>query len=436
MGDPSLSQFVPDRDLPRLSGSVHVDDPLVPAAPELEGDVLQLLDEPPVYQYVDAGQHPVRCLAPGIAAVMQQLVLQTEAGEAPDGLMGVLLPYLPQQGQQLPLVLRLEGLAAQHGQAVDKRLVQLGEDLRLRLIGKGLAVVEVPRLGLEAVGTVVGAAGDEQRHPHADPIGDITFFQLSVVHSSLLWQDHTRSLPINHEQSEKGGRLPAFFALSLQMQHAVLDLLRAALVPELGADIAAGAAGHVHLILIGVAALGALPDQLAVLLHDLDLTVPATDLAIVALGIQLGIDDVVVDELHDLQHRVQIVLHVRHLHIADGAAGGQMLELCLKLQLFERVDRLRHMDVVAVGDIALVSDALHHAEPLLQALGELVGGGLQRRAVQGEVDVVLGLPLLTGGVQRVHDLQGEGSGAGIGVGLAGHVLHALVKAGVAQRDGG
>ena len=26
-----------------------------------------------------------------------------------------------------------------------------------------------------------------------------------------------------------------------------------------------------------------------------------------------------------------------------------------------------------------------------------------------------GLPLLTGGVQRVHDLQGEGSGAGIGV---------------------
>ena len=46
----------------------------------------------------------------------------------------------------------------------------------------------------------------------------------------------------------------------LQVQDPVLDLLRAALIPELGADVAAGAAGHVHLILIGVAALGAFPD--------------------------------------------------------------------------------------------------------------------------------------------------------------------------------
>ena len=41
--------------------------------------------------------------------------------------------------------------------------------------------------------------------------------------------------------------------LFLQMQHAVLDLLRAALVPELGADITAGAAGDVQLVLVAVA---------------------------------------------------------------------------------------------------------------------------------------------------------------------------------------
>ena len=39
------------------------------------------------------------------------------------------------------------------------------------------------------------------------------------------------------------------------MQHAVADLLGAALVPVLGADVAAGAAGDVHLGLVGVAAL-------------------------------------------------------------------------------------------------------------------------------------------------------------------------------------
>ena len=158
------------------------------------------------------------------------------------------------------------------------------------------------------------------------------------------------------------------------MQHAVLDLLGAALVPELGPDIAAGAAGHVHLILIGVAALGAFPDELAVLLHDLNLAVPAADLAIVAFGVQLGVDDVVIDELHHLQHGGDVVLHVRNLHIADGAAGGQVLELGLEFQLGEGVDLLGDVHMIAVGDIALVGDALDDAEALLQALGELIGG--------------------------------------------------------------
>ena len=98
--------------------------------------------------------------------------------------MGVLLPYLPQQRQQLPLVPRLKGLSAQHRQAVDKGLVQFGEDLRLRLAGELFAVVEIPRLGLEAVRAVVGAAGHEQRHPHARTVGNITFFQFSVMHGT------------------------------------------------------------------------------------------------------------------------------------------------------------------------------------------------------------------------------------------------------------
>ena len=86
------------------------------------------------------------------------------------------------------------------------------------------------------------------------------------------------------------------------MQHAVADLLGAALVPELGADVAAGSSGHVHLVLVGVAALGADPYQLAVVLLDLDLAVIAADLTVVGLGVQLGVHDVVVDELHHLQN--------------------------------------------------------------------------------------------------------------------------------------
>ena len=141
---------------------------------------------------------------------------------------------------------------------------------------------------------------------------------------------------------------------NLQVQDPVTNFLGAALVPELGADVAAGTAGHIHLALVGVAALGASPDQLAVFLHDLDLAVPAADLAVVALGVQLGVDDVVVDELHHFQNGGDVVLHVGDFHVADGTAGGEVLELGLKFQLGEGVDLLRHVDVVAVGDLSLI----------------------------------------------------------------------------------
>ena len=49
------------------------------------------------------------------------------------------------------------------------------------------------------------------------------------------------------------------------MKYAVLDLLGTALVPELGTNIATGTTSNVHLGLVTVAAVWALPNQLAVL---------------------------------------------------------------------------------------------------------------------------------------------------------------------------
>ena len=141
------------------------------------------------------------------------------------------------------------------------------------------------------------------------------------------------------------------------MQHTVANFLRAALVPELGADIAAGAAGHIQLALVTVAALGAFPHQLAALFYDLDLTIIAAHLAIVALGVQLSIHDVFIDELDHIHGGIQIVLHIGHFHIADGAAGAQLLELALKSQLGKGINMLAHMHMVAVGDIVFIGDA-------------------------------------------------------------------------------
>ena len=220
------------------------------------------------------------------------------------------------------------------------------------------------------------------------------------------------------------------------MQHSILDLGGAALIPELGADVAAGAAGDIQLVLVAVVALGALPHQLAVLLYNLDLAIVAADLAVVTLGVQFGVHDVLIDELHDLDDGLEVVLHVGHLHIADGTARGQLLELALKLQLGEGIDLFRHMDMVGVRDIAAVGDAGHNAEALLQALGEFVGRGFQRRAVQAEINIVLALPLGAGIVHMLHDMQRKGLGGRVGVALAGHILAALIQARIAQTDRG
>ena len=62
------------------------------------------------------------------------------------------------------------------------------------------------------------------------------------------------------------------------------------------------------------------------------------------------------------------------------------------------------MNVIAVGDIALVGDALDNAETLLKALGELVCGRFKRRTVYSEADRRLLLPSVAGGVHVFHDV--------------------------------
>jgi hypothetical protein len=82
------------------------------------------------------------------------------------------------------------------------------------------------------------------------------------------------------------------------MQYTLFDFLRASLVPVLCADIAARSARDIHRGLITVAAVRAFPDKLSVIISlYLDLARVAALLAEVALRIEFGIHDVVVDVL-------------------------------------------------------------------------------------------------------------------------------------------
>ncbi len=127
-----------------------------------------------------------------------------------------------------------------------------------------------------------------------------------------------------------------------------------------------------------------------------------------------------------------------HFHIADGAARRQALELAFELQLGRTLDLFSDMHMVAIGDIALaVGDALTYAEPLLQALGKLIGGGIpggcrtaNNRYFSG------GFPLDALIVHVLHHTQGKGLCGGIGMALAGHIFAAFIQARIAQADGG
>ena len=217
------------------------------------------------------------------------------------------------------------------------------------------------------------------------------------------------------------------------MQNSRLDLLGLAHVPEVLPQVAAGAPGDVHLGLVGVVAHGALPLEILV---DLDLPVEAAALAVVALGVELGVLDVVVDEPDHVLEGLQVVAHVGDLHIGDTPAGGDPLELALEGELVEGVDVLPHVHVVAVGVVALVGDVGDGAEALLVDAGEAVAQGLGGGAVEGEADVGLCLPVVAGLAQAVHHLQSELGAARLGVADPLDQLGHFIQADIAQGDGG
>ena len=100
----------------------------------------------------------------------------------------------------------------------------------------------------------------------------------------------------------------------------------------------AGSPSHVQLVLVTVPTLGAFPDQLAAVLDNFDFAVETAHLAVVALGVQFGVHDVIIDELHQRQHSRDVALHVGNFHIADGAAGGEVLKFRLEAELLESVN--------------------------------------------------------------------------------------------------
>ena len=99
---------------------------------------------------------------------------------------------------------------------------------------------------------------------------------------------------------------------------------------------------------------------------------------------------------HNGQHGIDIILHIGHFHIADSAAGRQLLELSLKGKLIKGIDGLGYMNVVTVGNIIFVGNTRNDSKPGLKAFGELIGSGLQGSSVKAESNVGFLRPFFAG----------------------------------------
>ena len=171
-------------------------------------------------------------------------------------------------------------------------------------------------------------------------------------------------------------------AFRLQVQYSVSDFLGTALVPELGTDIATGTSCNVKHSLVAVATLGAFPDELAIVFDDLNFTIVSAAAAIIRLGVQFGVHDVIIDKLQNAHDCLEVILNVGNFDITDRAARRKLLKFALKFELGESVNLFGNMDMIAVGDITTVGDARDDSKALLEAAGKFIGRRLKGSAVQ------------------------------------------------------
>ena len=189
-------------------------------------------------------------------------------------------------------------------------------------------------------------------------------------------------------------------------------------------------------MLVAISAVWAFPNELSAIFDNLNFAVIAADLAIIRLGIQLCVHDIFIDELNNADNRRNVLRHVWRLNVADGTTGRKSLKLRLKTQLGEGVDGFAHIDVVGIRNVVMVGNLRHNAELGLECLSKFVGRRLQRRAVEGVVDILRFLPLRAFVVHFLHDGQSQRLTFLVCVAVSCKVVDRFIESGVTQGNCG
>ena len=162
---------------------------------------------------------------------------------------------------------------------------------------------------------------------------------------------------------------------------------------------------------------------------------PAGETGVLVAQVEFSIENRVVHVLHDVENRLDVVLHVRNLDVADRPALALRRILGLVRKLRECVYMLGDVIMIGIDDIVAIGDIRDDSVTTQQAAGELVCSVLHRRTVNRIADVLILLPLIAFCVQMVHDRHAELLAATGELILAGHVADGVGKPAVAEGDG-
>ena len=179
--------FPPDR-LASGEGLGDIQQALVGAAAEAQGDVMLGLNEAAIDQNIQQLQKFVGDFAPGGAGFPAGQLLPSVAGIAPDRFVRVECLEVADEGQKLPLIFRLHRLAAQQGQARDVVRLAGSKDFIPDGFIKRFAVSKVPSDLIEAAGTMMAAARDEHAGTDAGAVCDVIIFDGCVIHMRFFLQ--------------------------------------------------------------------------------------------------------------------------------------------------------------------------------------------------------------------------------------------------------
>ena len=156
-------------------------------------------------------------------------------------------------------------------------------------------------------------------------------------------------------------------------------------------------------------------------------------MAVVGLGVELRILNIVVNKPYDVLDCGKIVAHIGNFDIRNRAARGNLLELAFETEFGERVYILAYVDVIAVCIIALVGYVLYSAEPFFIYSCKAIAQAFRGGAVKPEAEARFLLPFFAMVAQGLHYFKRKLRALGVGMGNALDKLCYLVKPDIAER---